>query len=206
MGRPREHDHRTAEALLTAAEELVREGGEDALSVRAVAARAETTTRAIYSLFGGREGLLAALGARAFDLLRQGVIRYPRTEQPAQDLVDIGVKVFRRLLIVEHPVLFGLGVQRPPADLGYRLVVRTAAEGAWPALLERVARLGVEDTAGAATAFHAMCEGLGALELRGYFRPRDAPGAWRTSLRPLVIGLATSGTSDVGERGRRAAR
>ena len=37
MGRPREHDERTAVALLTAAERAVEAGGVEALAVRAVA-------------------------------------------------------------------------------------------------------------------------------------------------------------------------
>src|SRR3954471_8230001 len=114
MGRPREHDESTAEALLLAAEVLVRDHGVGALTVRAVAARAETTTRAVYSLFEGREGLLGALGARAFLLLEQGLDRYPVTDDPVDDLVEIGLRVFRRRLIVEHPVLFALGLQQPP--------------------------------------------------------------------------------------------
>lgn len=44
--------------------------GLEGLSVRGVAAEAGTTTRAVYSLFGSRDGLIVALGAHAYDLFR----------------------------------------------------------------------------------------------------------------------------------------
>src|SRR5690348_3553802 len=70
MGRKPQHDENTAAALLDAAERTIAAEGVDALSLRDVAADADTTTRAIYSLFGSKDELLGALGVRAFDLLR----------------------------------------------------------------------------------------------------------------------------------------
>src|SRR6478609_8874148 len=69
MGRPRVHDEATAEALLDAAERIVAADGPEALSTRRVADQAGTTTRAVYSLFESKEGLLVALGNRAFQML-----------------------------------------------------------------------------------------------------------------------------------------
>jgi len=54
MGRPREHDDATAAALLAAAEWILEEEGLQALSLRRLAEAADTTTRAVYSLFGNR--------------------------------------------------------------------------------------------------------------------------------------------------------
>jgi len=56
MGRPREHDEATRAALLEAAERIVADRGPTALSVRAVAEAAGTSTRAVYSLFGSKDG------------------------------------------------------------------------------------------------------------------------------------------------------
>ena len=70
MGRPREHDEHTRAALRAAAERLVAAGGSAALSVRAVAEEAGTTTRAVYSVFGSKDGLLVdALAQGAFEFL-----------------------------------------------------------------------------------------------------------------------------------------
>src|SRR6185437_7145886 len=110
MGRPREHDERTAAALLAAAERAVEAGGPDLLSVRGVADAVGTTTRAVYSLFGSKDGLIAALGAQAFEFLRAGLVALPLTDDPAADLVETGL-VFRRLAI-ERPALYAIGIQR----------------------------------------------------------------------------------------------
>ena len=101
MGRPREHDERTAAALLAAAERAIEDGGSEALSVRGIANDVGTTTRAVYSLFGSKDGVIAALGAQAFEFLRAGVESLALTEDPAADLVETGL-VFRRLAI-ERP-------------------------------------------------------------------------------------------------------
>ena len=91
MGRPREHNQDTATALLATAERTVEAHGLAALSVRAVAAEAGTTTRAVYSLFGSKDGLVVALGMRAYELLGAAVAGLPVTDDPAADLVDAGL-------------------------------------------------------------------------------------------------------------------
>src|SRR5438105_9478636 len=118
MGRPREHDARTAAALLEAAERIVEESGFESLSVRGVADQVGTTTRAVYSVFGSKDRLVSALGARAFELLGERVSRLPVTSDPRADLVDAGVRGFR-LFATSHPALFRLAVQRTslPAEV-----------------------------------------------------------------------------------------
>src|SRR5689334_22873090 len=110
MGRPREHDDRTARALLDAAERIVERDGVAGLSLRGVARDAGTTTRAVYSLFGSKDGLIGALGARAFELLHEGLDELPATPDPRRDLVEAAL-MFRRFAL-DHPVLFSIGIQR----------------------------------------------------------------------------------------------
>src|ERR1700747_2612430 len=95
MGRPRQHDQQTAAAILTAAERTIQARGLESLSLRQLAADVGTTTRAIYSLFGSKDGLIGALGTQAFDLLREAVVALPTTNDPANDLIEAGL-VFRR--------------------------------------------------------------------------------------------------------------
>src|SRR5215471_13015579 len=109
MGRKRVHDEHTAEALLDAAERIVEAEGVEALTVRRVADAVGTTTRAVYSVFGSKDGLVVALGRRAFELLGAEIDAFPATRDPAADLVEAGVRVFRRFAI-EHPALFRIGV------------------------------------------------------------------------------------------------
>jgi len=194
MGRPRQHDEGTAAALLTAAERTVQQRGLDALSVRGVAADVGTTTRAVYSLFGSKDGLVTALGAHAFDILRIAVAALPVTDDPAADLVEAGL-LFRAFAL-DHPALFAIGVQRtlPAPDLWAQF--QAAASRALVELKRRIARLSEAGLLGgrpvdAATLyFHALCEGLAAFELRSACPPQVAEQMWRDGLAVLVAGFA----------------
>jgi AcrR family transcriptional regulator len=193
VGRPREHDEATAAALLAAAERTVQERGADALSVRGVADEVGTSTRAVYSLFGSKDGLIAALGARMFDLLREGLDALAPTEDPGADLVEAGL-MFRDV-VTKHPSLFAIGMQKALAP-GGSSEVQAAARTAWDMLaqtfrrLADAGRLGGRAVDDAMVEFDAMCEGLAALELRGLLAPADAERIWRDGLAALVNGFA----------------
>jgi len=196
MGRPKLHGDQTAEALLDQAERIVETEGLEALTVRRVADDTGTTTRAVYSVFGSKDGLIVALGVRAFELLRTRVSDLPTTDDPAADLVEAGVEVFRRFT-VEHPSLFRIGVQwstlpEPELAVGFR-------DTAWEALAnleERVARLDADGVLGGRTVrdatreFHALCEGLAAIELRCMLPDGEEERIWRDALGTLVRGFA----------------
>jgi AcrR family transcriptional regulator len=196
MGRPREHDELTANALLAAGEQAVAKGGLEALSVRGVAAEAATTTRAVYSLFGSRDGLIAALGAHTFDLLRTALERLPQTGDPQADMVEAGL-MFRRFAL-EHSALFSIGIQRtlPSSELWPKF--RAAAGEALAVLSQRVARLqdrkllAGRSVSDATIQFHALCEGFAALELRENLPAKDAERIWREGLTALIAGFAVS--------------
>jgi AcrR family transcriptional regulator len=196
MGRPREHDQHTAAALLAAAERSIADGGSEALSVRGIANAVGTTTRAVYSLFGSKDGLVAALGEQAFEFLRAGLESLPLTEDPAADLVETGL-VFRRLAM-ERPALYSIGIQRDVSDLPPWQSVCDAADAAFAVLAQRVERLedaGLlrDQTVDEATLqFHALCEGLATVERRGLRAPFDAERLWRTGLSALIAGFAAT--------------
>jgi AcrR family transcriptional regulator len=195
MGRPRVHDARTAAALLSRAEEIVEADGLDALTVRRVAAAAGTTTRAVYTAFGSKDALVIALGARGFDLLRDALQALPEAADPADDLVEAGVAVFRRFA-TGHPTLFRISIQRTLPDPalfgGYvdaaRVAMRTLHGRI--ARLEAAGRLGSRSVSDAATEFHALCEGLAAIELRGMLPAGEEERIWRGALGALVRGFA----------------
>ena len=197
MGRRRLHGDETAAALLETAEQIVEREGVDALTVRRVADGAGTTTRAVYSVYGSKEGLLVELGRRAFEYLQAELEARPETPDAAADLVEAGVNVFRRLAI-EHPALLRIGIQwgdlpSPELAMGFRADARAALGS----LRDRVARL---ETAGAlggrsvpdaTREFHALCEGLAGMELRGLLPDGEEERVWRDALTTLVRGFAT---------------
>ena len=195
MGRPREHNERTAVALLEAAERAVEAGGLEALSVRGLADDVGTTTRAVYSLFGSKDGLLVALGTRAFEMLRTAIATLPTTDDPAADLIDAGVAVFRPFAI-GHPSLFSIGVQQTVGSPTLARDFAQAAAEAFAGLETRVARVKGADLLGARTVrdaaceVHALCEGLAAVELRGSMTKGEEVRIWRDALTALVSGFA----------------
>ena len=202
MGRPRQHDERTRAALLAAAERLIAQGGPAALSVRAVAEAAGTTTRAVYSLFGSKDGLLVeALASDAFELLFGEIGKLEETDDPAADLVAVGVVAFRGF-VRDHPALFRIAFQRivPGLDAGPELTA--TRQRAWDQLVAKVARLEAAGLLGdktpqeAAVELIAMMEGLGNAELRGavlrLLPEGNEEDTWRNALTTLVRGFSAA--------------
>lgn len=72
------------EAVLAAASERFLAGGLDALSVRAIAADAGCTTMAVYTHFGGKNGLLQHFFDEGFTRLRQAQHAVPASLPPAE--------------------------------------------------------------------------------------------------------------------------
>jgi AcrR family transcriptional regulator len=203
MGRPRRHGTETAERLLDAAERIVEADGLDALTVRRVAEEVGTTTRAVYSVFGSKDGLVVGLGIRAFDFLREALTGVPETDDPGADLVEAGVHVFRRFAL-EHPSLFEIGFRECLPE-----AVRDAADAAMVGLTRRVERvedagmLGDRTVSHAVLAFDSLCEGLAVVELRGRLPEPDGERVWRDALGALVRGFAVSPAGPREARGRR---
>jgi AcrR family transcriptional regulator len=197
MGRPRRHRESTADALLQAAERIVESEGLEALTVRRVANAVGTTTRAVYTVYGSKDALIVALGSRAFELLRTQIEARPLTADPAADLVEAGVEVFRRFAI-EHPALFRIGFRQTSAEPALAADVRALARQARAGLETRVERLGNAGLLGdypiseAVSAFHALCEGLAAMELRSLLPAGDAQRIWTNGLSALVRGFKPS--------------
>ena len=199
MGRPRLHDERTERQLLRAAEALLAAEGAEGLSVRRLAEAAGASPRAIYSLFGSKDGLVRALFREAFHALSEDLDALPVTGDPARDLVEAGVTGFRGWAL-SHPELFrlvfeggGPDVQPAPADSQ----VGAAAFGRLLVRVRRCADAGLIAEADAPTlgvAFHAMCEGLASVELRSrlpLWNERTPAEVWRESLGALVRGFAS---------------
>lgn len=201
MGRPREHDETTRESLRAHAERIVGEHGLAALSVRAVADAAHTTTRAVYSTFGSKDGLIDALAQTAFEFLYTEIEKLPETDDPIRDAVDIAIKVFRRLAL-DHPVLYRIAFQRVAPALRAGPNVTAARQRAFTQLqakvrrLEQAGLLGHTSLQDATVAIEAMMEGLANAELRGRTLPILPAGkekqTWRRALTTLIRGFSLS--------------
>jgi len=193
MGRRRIHDGSVAAALVDAAERIVERDGLEGLTVRAVAAETGTTTRAVYSTVGSMAALLGRLGGRAFDLLGARVAGLPVTDDPVVDLVTAGTQGFRRFAL-DHPALFRVGIQQIAVPWEAVASILPVAQQALEPLLVRMHRLesasglGARSVPDATWEFHALCEGMAAVELRGIIPAAGAERLWTDALTALVTG------------------
>jgi len=195
MSRPREHDQQLAQALLDAAERRIAADGVgvDALSLRAVAADAGTTTRAVYTLFGSKNALVGALGVRAMEYLGREVPASTPSDDPVADVVAAGL-VFRGFAL-EHPALYSVAFHRASAA-AWPLFRDAAAEafGALQLWFEPLAAqglLGDRTASAAALQFDALCEGIAWMELRGNPLRPDPESFWRSAVTALVTGFTS---------------
>lgn len=190
MGRPREHDERTRVALVAAAERLLARGGLVALSVRGVAGEAGTTTRAVYSVFGSKAGLLEALAERTFEVLAEGLEGVPETDDPAADLIAAGSVMYRDF-VREHPWLYRITFQRVSPELAFGPRLAQARLRCWAILERKVGRVPLDGkpVLHAAVEFNALCEGLANAELRGGTMRGHDDVVWRDAFTTFVRGL-----------------
>ena len=116
------------------------------------------------------------------------------TAEPRQDLVEASLMF--RCFALEHPALFSIAFHRVDPTIWPRF--QTAAMDALVILYQRFEPLAAQDLLGgrsvseAAWQFHALCEGLAGLELRGTPLGGDPETLWRDAVHALVNGFANA--------------
>lgn len=201
VGRPKAHGTDIRLALLSAAEALVNAGGPSSLSVRAVADEAGTTTRAVYSVFGSKAGLLEGLAIRLFELLADAVDSIELTDDPIADVVTASLLGFRSVAL-GHSSLYNLVFLRVVPDLELGPEFGRIATATFDRLQVLVTRAmaggepGQMSARDAARTVHALTEGLATMELRGAFGPiDDAEARWRNAITTLMTGIISRQTA-----------
>jgi AcrR family transcriptional regulator len=141
---------RTAEALdrriVLAAADVLEEDGLDAMSTRAVAARAGVFPPTIFRIFGDKDGLLEAVGEYGFETYLEAKSRLPQSDDPVADLRlawDLHVE-FGLLQPAYYALVFGRSHtgglsragRRAVAELR-RMITRVAATGRLRMSVER---------------------------------------------------------------------
>ncbi|MER6737569.1 TetR-like C-terminal domain-containing protein [Streptomyces puniciscabiei] len=191
MGRPRTNDEAVKERLVACATEMLATGARESVTVRAVAAAAGTSTTAVYSLFGGKDGLIGAVRDRAVAGLFQDLSAVPASQDPLADLYGLAGAYRRWGCGHRHlyAVLFG-GVQtfEPSGAVGTRDPVGpliTAIDRAVAGAL-----LDGEATS-IALSLWVTLHGLVTLELAGALDARTAEAAFRPAIRAALRGWAT---------------
>lgn len=88
--------------LLDAASAMLAHGGPDALSLRKLAASVGTSTMAVYTAFGSKEGLIKALFEEAFARLAEAQAAVPSDIDPLLRLERLG-QAYRRFALANPP-------------------------------------------------------------------------------------------------------
>jgi AcrR family transcriptional regulator len=195
--RPRTHDDALRERLLVEAGRELSARGPQGLSLRSVAARAGTSTTAVYSLFGGRTELLRAVFDEAFRRFGAHLAAVTPSGDAREDLVRLGLAYRASAHADPHfyAIMFGgqsLGLE-PSQDSVDRALATFSP-------LVVLVRRGVEagdlrDEAPRriATALWASVHGFVSLELAGLLPPDDESDAtFAAGARAAVDGWASA--------------
>jgi len=156
-------------SLLTAASDLLAEGGPEALTVRGIASAAGVSTMGVYSRFGGKEGVVDALLADGFRALLDEMRRRPPSNDPRADLLACA-QAYRRFALANptrYEVMFATAWPgfEPSAD---SLVCAAGTFAEVMANVQRALDAGVLDGFEAhelAASIWATCHGLVSLEI-----------------------------------------
>jgi AcrR family transcriptional regulator len=196
MPRPKIHDEKLRVRLLRRAGEIVSADGLERLSLRTLATDCETSTTAVYSLFGGKAGLLTALFDEAFRVLGRRLAQVTPGTDALDDLVRMG-QAYRDSAL-EDPHLFAMmftGRTRLPAAAEARTVAGTALgplrEAVERAVDEKLLRPDT-DAATASLVMWTTVHGWASLQLRG-FLPPGSDGRFEAAMRSVLDGWRPAG-------------
>ncbi|MFE1289296.1 TetR/AcrR family transcriptional regulator [Streptomyces sp. NPDC058751] len=191
MGRPRTNDETVKERLVECATELLATRPRESVTVRAVAASAGASTAAVYSLFGGKDGLIEAVRGTAVTSLFRVVAAVPASDDPLADIYALAVAYRRWGRDHSHlySVLFG-GVQsfEPSGAVGTSDPVRPLVAAIDRAVAESVLDGPVTSIA---LSLWVTLHGLVTLELAGALDAPTAQAAFRSSVHATLRGWTT---------------
>lgn len=152
---------------------LIREDGAEGFSLRRVAEASSTSTQMIYTLFGGKKGLIRALWEASFELLAYKCRRIPDELSPLQRLLKVG-EIYRQTAL-EDPVIYDAlfggpvsGFRPPDPEIPrrtevFRMIVDCVRECMETGLLE------ADDPDDVAEILWAVAHGVIDFEIAGYY-------------------------------------
>jgi AcrR family transcriptional regulator len=180
--------------VLASALELLARDGVGAFTARGLARAADTSTPAVYELFGDKAGLVREVFFAGFRLLRDRLASLEESEDPLADLIALGDGY--RAFIRENPVLAEVMFSRPFNDFDPSEAERGAGAFVRELIVARVRRCvrdGVlaGDELDIAHVLVASMQGLALAEnARRLGRSRrSVERRWDLAIRALLDGL-----------------
>ena len=142
MPRPKQRTPELRDSVLSAALELLASEGVAGFTTRSVARAADTSTPAVYELFGDKGGLVRELFFAGFRLLREQLGTLAESgDRRSRARVELVAMLARyRQFIRENPVLAEVMFSRPFSDFDPSEDERAAGESVRVFVIERVRR------------------------------------------------------------------
>lgn len=114
MPRTKQRTPALRERVVEVALDLLEREGAGGLTTRVLARASDTSTPAVYELFGDKSGLVRELFFEGFRLLLRDLVASPPSGEPLTDLVDLA-QAYRRF-VLEHRALSEVMFSRPFTD------------------------------------------------------------------------------------------
>jgi len=163
-------------------------------TTRRVAEQADTSTPAVYELFGDKAGLVREMFFEGFRMLRRHFDRLEETDDPRADLVRV-VETLRKF-IRENPVLSEVMFSRPFADFDPGTSGLEAGSAVRRFVVGRVRRcidagLLAGDETDIAHVLVSLTQGLAATEMAGWLGTSKASvkRRWDLAIRAVLDGF-----------------
>jgi AcrR family transcriptional regulator len=186
---PELRDHVLRVAVMTLADD-----GVAGFTTRKVARRAQTSTPAVYELFGDKAGLVREVFFQGFRLLRERFGTLTDSSDPRADLIAV-ISAFR-VFVGENPVLAQVMFSRPFADFDPGPDEVAAGSSVREFIIGRVRRcldagLLAGDATDIAHVLLALAQGLASQETAGWLGTSRASmdRRWDLAIRAALRGL-----------------
>ncbi|TML88105.1 MAG: TetR/AcrR family transcriptional regulator [Actinobacteria bacterium] len=200
MPRAKQRTPELRDRVLQVAVATLADEGIAGFTARRVAQQAETSTPAVYELFGDKAGLVREVFFEGFRLLRRRFDRVQISDDPRADLVRV-IRVFRAF-VRENPVLAEVMFSRPFADFDPGPAELTAGSAVREFIVARVRRAidaGIlrGDETDIAHALVALAQGLAAQEAAGWLGTSRASvdRRWSLAIDAVLDGLHPASTA-----------
>lgn len=197
MPRAKQRTQELRDHVLHVAVSTLAAEGVTGFTTRKVAQQAETSTPAVYELFGDKAGLVREVFFEGFRLLRRHFDQLAESGDPRADLVGV-IEAFRGFAR-GNPVLAEVMFSRPFADFDPGPDELRAGSAVREFIVGRVRRctdagiLGGDDT-DIAHVLVALAQGLAAQESAGWLGTSQASRdrRWDLAMRAVLDGLSPS--------------
>jgi AcrR family transcriptional regulator len=195
MPRAKQRTQQMRERVLATAVDMLASEGIAEFTTRRVAQQANTSTPAVYELFGDKAGLVREVFFEGFRALRRHLEQARPSDDPRQDLVHV-IRSFR-LFVRENPVLADLMFSRPFADFDPGPAERRAGDEVREFIVATVRRCVRDgflagDETDIAHVVLAMAQGLAGQETAGWLGSSEASmdRRWDLAITAVLGGLA----------------